>query len=417
MIWPVIIAVIVFILSLWRPRFGVAAVIVLLPSYLIRTTIHGVPTTALELAIYALAFGVLIDAVRRKQGFRSVYIPRTWLVLFTVWALGWIISTIASTDRTASLGALKAWVIDPNIFAIVVLYVIRTAEEKLLLMTSILFSGLAVSIAGFVQMVAFHSTLQDGRLSSFFHPVANYAAMYLGPIFIIGFALLLYKVLRGWLWWAAVGLIGLAILLTVSFAGYFAMAAGVIVLWLWLPKGKLKQRLGLGALTAALLAGLIIPQTKYFSEHFNTTDRSSGLVRSQIWVTSWAMIQHSPIVGIGPNTFEANYRLEVPKHYWPPLEWLVAQPHNLYVALWLETGLAGLMVFLGFIAHWARLVWQKSRQADEAQHAIMLAGLAAMIAILVHGLFDTPYFKNDLAVEFGLIVLLPWIGQEKFLKE
>jgi hypothetical protein len=35
--------------------------------------------------------------------------------------------------------------------------------------------------------------------------------------------------------------------------------------------------------------------------------------------------------------------------------------------------------------------------------------LAAMTAILVHGLVDTPYFKNDLAMMFWLILIIPWL--------
>jgi hypothetical protein len=35
-----------------------------------------------------------------------------------------------------------------------------------------------------------------------------------------------------------------------------------------------------------------------------------------------------------------------------------------------------------------------------------------LLAILVHGCLDTPYFKNDLAIEFLLIAILPWLGQK-----
>ncbi len=135
------------------------------------------------------------------------------------------------------------------------------------------------------------------------------------------------------------------------------------------------------------------------------------MVRTQIWVTSWALIKQHPVVGIGPNTFEPNYRAEVPKHYWPPLEWLVAQPHNLYLALWLEIGLLGLAAFVGFMVYWTRLVWRLARQAGPAERAIMLSALAAVLAILVHGLFDTPYFKNDLALELTLLIILPWLSR------
>ena len=54
MIIILLIALAVFLITLWRREYGLAAVVVLWPAYLLRTTIVGVPTTALELSIYAL---------------------------------------------------------------------------------------------------------------------------------------------------------------------------------------------------------------------------------------------------------------------------------------------------------------------------------------------------------------------------
>lgn len=406
----VIIAAVVGLIALWRVQYGVAALVMVLPSYLIRASLAGVPTTALEVSLYAVTFALFIHIIRRRNGFGGFRLPAIAWIFFGVWSTAWVIAALASTDHQASLGALKAWWFDASLFGGVLLYAIRTSEDRALLIRAVLLSGLAVSLAGLAQLIWFRSTLQDGRLSSWFHPVANYAAMYLGPIFILGLGLVLRRMLRSW-WWAAVALIGLAIVLTVSFAGYLAVGVGAMLLWWWQPAGQWKRRLGWAAVALAILAAIIVPRTKYFSEHFRTTDRSSGLVRTQIWVTSWALIQQHPIFGIGPNTFESNYRAEILKHYFPPLEWLVAQPHNLYLALWLETGLLGVLTFVGLMTVWIRAVWRRMRQSEGLEQAVYACSLAAVIAVLVHGLFDTPYFKNDLAIEFTLLILLPWIGK------
>lgn len=411
MILPIMLAAVVGLIAFWRLPYGLAALIILWPSYLWRATIAGVPTTGLELSIYAVTIAGLIDFFRRRPGFDWLRLAKIWFFFLGLLTLAWVVATVFATNHQAALGAFKAWWFDALLFASLLLYTIRTAEQRQLILKAALVSGLLVALAGLVQLAAFRSTLQDGRLSSFFHPVANYAAMYLCPLFILGLGLVLWRVLRGWLWWTIVGVIGLAAVMTVSFAGYVAVAVAAALIWWWLPAGRLKQRLGWTAAIVIVMAGVVLPQTRYFHEHFNSTDRSSALVRSQIWVTSWALIQQHPITGIGPNTFEPNYRAEIPKHYWPPLEWLVAQPHNLYLALWLETGLLGLLTFLGFVAYWMRRTWTKAHRSEMVERGILLSCLAAMLSVLVHGFFDTPYFKNDLALEFSLLVMLPWIGQ------
>ena len=123
-------------------------------------------------------------------------------------------------------------------------------------------------------------------------------------------------------------------------------------------------------------------------------------------------MKKNPIAGIGPNNFEAAYRTELPNHYFPPLEWLVAQPHNLALALWLETGLLGLLAFSGLFVYHVVVVWRKFLTRP-MERPVAITSLAALIAIMTHGLFDTPYFKNDLAPLFLLLAILPWLGQEK----
>jgi O-antigen ligase len=73
--------------------------------------------------------------------------------------------------------------------------------------------------------------------------------------------------------------------------------------------------------------------------------------------------------------------------------------------LWLETGLLGLLVFLVSMVLWFRAVAKKAKQ----QHAASVLGLAAMTAILIHGLVDTPLFKNDLMIIFFLVLAIPFL--------
>lgn len=399
--------VVFFIVALWRPRWAVAGLVLAWPAYLWRGAILNIPTTALELSIFAVALAMLFFLLRRKTVWPTAMLPRWTMGMLGIWCLAWVLSTFFSTDRTASLGAFKAWLFDPLLFAFCVSALMRSAQDRVLLIKSAILSGCAVAIGGLVQVAWFRQTLQDGRLSSFFHPVANYAAMYLGPIFLLALAVVTYKMISS-KWWAAVIVIGAALALTVSYGGYLAATSGCIVLWFGLPKSRLKTWSWRTAIVLGIIFVTLLSTTRNFREHFGE-GRSSAAVRTQIWVTSWALIKQRPIFGIGPNTFEVAYRTELPHHYFPPLEWLVAQPHNLYLALWLETGLLGLVAFLGLIiAHLTTLV--RLVRLDPARRQLAILSVAIMVAILVHGLVDTPYFKNDLAPEFFFFLLLPWLG-------
>jgi O-antigen ligase len=65
---------------------------------------------------------------------------------------------------------------------------------------------------------------------------------------------------------------------------------------------------------------------------------------------------------------------------------------------WSEIGLFGLLAFLGII------VWFYKIGIRNREYGISIILMAAMTALLVHGLVDVPYFKNDLSVLFWILV-------------
>ena len=82
------------------------------------------------------------------------------------------------------------------------------------------------------------------------------------------------------------------------------------------------------------------------------------------------------------------------------------QPHNLYLAVWLEAGLIGLLGFFLLIAAWFRNL-VSLRHPDDGNERIkktsaLLMGLLGLYLAL--GLVDTPFFKTDLAFIFWLIL-------------
>ena len=76
-------------------------------------------------------------------------------------------------------------------------------------------------------------------------------------------------------------------------------------------------------------------------------------------------------------------------------------PHNLFLNIWTELGLLGLIAFF-----W--LAWLIIRTAVHGRlksRPYVLALFAALLAMTIHGLVDVPYFKNDLSVLTWILIV------------
>ncbi|HEX7586138.1 MAG TPA: O-antigen ligase family protein, partial [Patescibacteria group bacterium] len=128
---------------------------------------------------------------------------------------------------------------------------------------------------------------------------------------------------------------------------------------------------------------------------YAVSERSSIASRLMIWKTAGKLAHDNPVWGIGPGNFQNKY-LEYQKFFPPYLEWAVSHPHNIFLAFFLYSGLAGTTGFVMLVFFWFRDILKKE---DSALKTIFLG---VMIYALLHGLVDTTYFKNDLAVIFWL---------------
>lgn len=409
MIWPIIIIAAVTLGSIWRPKLGAALIILVWPSYLLRLDIGSIPTTALELSLYAVTLITVIRSRHSGSEFWPKWPWRRWLIL-ALWVAAWIVAASFANDGAAAWGATKAWMIDPLIFGWVLWKIGKSPADKALLLKAAIISGTMVAAAGLAQMLWWRGTVENGRLSSWFHPVANYAAMFIAPLLVANIGWLIYGA-RKWWYFVTAGVMVIALLLTMSYGGYLSLGVGLVVLWFYYPRGKTKNLMLWSAVVAVVLFMGGLSRTNNFAQHFTNPDRTSAAVRDQIWHATWEIIKQHPIVGVGPNNFEREYRLVLPKLYHPPLEWKVAKAHNLVLNLWAETGALGLIMFIAIVSGLTINLWRSSRNQSENRPSLII-GLAVLLALVVHGLVDTPYFKNDLALLFIWAIVWPWLGNK-----
>ena len=81
-------------------------------------------------------------------------------------------------------------------------------------------------------------------------------------------------------------------------------------------------------------------------------------------------------------------------------------PHYIFLNFWTEIGLLGALIFTWLIGRYYYDAIKLLSKVEKNKRPLLLALIGAMSAIFIHGLVDVPYFKNDLAIIFWLLVAI-----------
>jgi O-antigen ligase len=95
---------------------------------------------------------------------------------------------------------------------------------------------------------------------------------------------------------------------------------------------------------------------------------------------------------------------------WPNGLSQVIYPHNLLLNFWVATGVLGVVAFAVLLIQAFRITWRGWRTADAGWRPFELGVLLALVSMVVHGVVDVPYFKNDLSFEFWVLLAIAWAG-------
>ncbi len=423
-----------FLVSVRKPFWAANIIIFLLPAYLWRFKIAGLPTNFLEalVIIFALSWWpknifqyngqsrlffskqnhvfALTSSSWRKLPEKNLLFAGSFLII-----AGASLSLVVSPNLFASLGILKSWIILPVLFAVTLFSVVTQetfyVQQKsiLTLLRTLALSGGSVGLVALGYYLSHHLTY-DGRLRAFYgHP--NQLAMYLAPSWIIiyGFCLRQKTKKAQLLWFIALIALSVPLLLTFSYGAWAGILGGSFALVWGLHKtnAKTPQKKpfylygGFVLLVLWLIvAALTSPKLHViFSNH-----RSSLYSRIMIWRSALFILKNHWITGIGPGQFQTYY-LNYQKYFPSYLEWAVPQPHNIFLAFWLQAGLIGLVGFLSLVA-WFFQGALKTIQQNKKRAFVPFVLIAIMVYTLIHGLIDTTYWKNDLSMVWWLIIAL-----------
>jgi len=382
------------------------------PLYLIRFELFKIPTNVLEILIgVTFIFWIIEKNIIeiKKIKIRSLNIQVILSILSIL--LGILISALLNENYKVSFGIFKGWFIFPIIFGLIVYNKINTSTGMNKLLNSIFLSSFLVSAISLFYYFLENLTF-DGRLTAFYLS-PNHLAMFLAPGFLIGSINILDKERIGknklFLLFGTLIILS-SIYLTSSYASWIAIFLALIFSIIILNKTNfinINFRISFLIFFFIFISFLFFQQNNSkFQNLINMNERSSSVSRIMIWKVSSEILSDNLIFGIGAGNFQEKY-LEYQKHFSLYLDWAVPQPHNLYLAFWLQGGLLGILGFIWLIYFWIKktfkFIWY-SKNRQQKKPAIIL--LAIIIYFLIHGLVDTPYWKNDLSLIFWIIIFL-----------
>ncbi len=387
--------------------FGLAgATCALAPAYVIRWHIGPLPSTLLEAAILLTIAAFAVEAYRAKHALE-------WRSPFTIPAAVFLvagaISVLVSPEHVKGLGLYRAYLVEPIAFYFVLGHVTQNAWRA-----RVILGGLAAgaSVAGIANAVVILNAIRHHTLNLALPPpvviynTPNAVALYLVPLIGIAASLFLYDRDR---WVRPLSALFLAISLGATFlslsrGGYFALAVIALIL-------AVVNRYRWYLLPAVVVLGVAMSRVPAIAtrmaHEFNLSDPNNTFVsRLNLWEATLRMLKDRPIFGSGLFGFARGiqpYRGGV-------YEENLIYPHNFVLNMWTETGLLGLAAFLWLLVQTFRVSWKGWTSGPQSWRAIQLGIVLAMVAIVIHGLVDVPYFKNDLALEFWTFLGLAWAG-------
>jgi len=382
-------------------KYLIGLIALLLPTYLIRFSVMGVPLTMLELIIYAVfIFGfVRLGYVHLLKCKRRVWLPVGLLFLAA------LISVFVAPEKMVALGQFKALFLDPILVFFMIICYLEPKDIKWTIY-GLTLSSVFVSIYSIIQQITGHITV-DGRVVGVFGYNPNYVALYLTPIIVllVSYSLQLTiqkKLMRAMPFWVAVLINLYGLYLTGSRAGILATVAGLAVFLILHFWSKIRAKLVYKVALALLIFVTVLGAWFLFRPDFTASSGrvvSSNNVRWQIWQTSIEMIKNQPIWGVGLGNYQNAFgtltkdRVNFNEYISP----LALSPHNVFLMFYLTTGLLGLLAFIWLLAIFYRIGFSELKN-DWSK--ILLGGMTVLI---LQGLVDTPYFKNDLSLIFWLI--------------
>ncbi len=406
--------------------FVFATLLILAPLYVWRFSIGGLPTNFLMLASFVVIAIGLIEFLRSGSLNESITeLRRNIFSLGKPFLIGLILVKIACIISLFAFGIngekLAQWVVlyfQPLLLFLLIRFFVQKDPQILKRVTGaaywLLFAAGMLALLQYFTLwtlpEAWWGNANEPKRAIAFFAHANAYALFATPLL----AWLIPDVVRRaqnfwngisvaatkFQWFYVLMWLGgaLGLFFTLSRGAWVGLVAAAAA-YVLLSANKKMFLVFVGTLIVAGIVVAAVPNLRY-RLILPFYGEKSAVARLSLWQTGQKMLTDQPpqslIFGKGINGFSDNWdKFNTDaglQHY--------NFPHNIFLNLWIDLGLLGL---IGMVTVMAVAVW---RGIKNRKNPIALGLLLFVVAIVVHGLIDIPYLKNDLALVFWMVFAL-----------
>ena len=331
-------------------------------------------------------------------------IPKAWRYILLSWVLASLIG-LAINPTFLAIGIWRAYFLEPLIFLIIFIYSINKREDKEIIVKSFLI------LIFYLFLVTIYQYFTNWNLpNAYIYPNVhrltaifsqpNMLALLIAPL--ASFLFVYFLEVNKKMYYLIASLLGFIILFFTKSHGALLAVSIALLFYFIFEKSYRKFSITICALFILFIFIFTSP-----IQYFNTFKQqlfSPGIhlqitsteIRSHLWRNSLGIIKDNYLLGTGIRSFKNTMN----KYH--NINWIeiYPHPHNIFLNVWIELGLFGLIVFLFIIKQIFISLQEMLRRNNKMFYPLALS----WITILIHSLVDLPYFKNDLSILFFILL-------------
>lgn len=362
-------------------------------------SMFSISLTQISFGLGSLAWLVKVQLTR---SWKEIHLPLGIPMLLFVAAC--LLAVALAVDPGHSFKSLK------KLLQIIVFYwavnSIRDSKQRNLLVILLIVSACGAAANGFVQFLRVElteSTRVEGTMSTY---------MTFGGILmltgLLGLGRLLFRrPLEYWLA-AAVVLIGVCLLLTLTRQAWLGFFVGAVFLGgFWKPRFLF---------AVPILIGLLLlfspPAVKTRLHSMVDLNNWTFQARVSLWRGGWAVFKDHPVTGCGFRCMDI-----VLSDYPDPTGYIKRYKgmHNNFVQLAVDTGILGLSAWMSiWVAYFLALFRRHfPKEAADPLKWVPLGSGAAVLGFLAGGFFEVNFYDSEVVMLLYFIMALPFVGPMK----
>lgn len=385
----------------------------------------AIPTNLLEILLLIL---IIFNLKIILQTLKTFFIDKhknLLLISLSGFFLASFLSSFWAVNHANALGVAKSWVMIPIFIFLLIFPFLKSQKFQNKLFFGLVFFG-AINALSSLPFLLKNILTYDFRLAGLFLS-PNHLAMVLVPgIFILILALFKFKSFFGRATLLFLILLSsIELYFTYSYTAWVALVTTLfffLIILLFKTKNAELKKHGRNILLFLVLGCLLLFLSELNNPKLTSIIHgdyySSFNSRIMIWKSALLISKDHFLFGIGGGNFGQVY-LDYQKYFSEPYEeWAVPEPHNIFLAFHLSLGLLGLISFLLLIFLFLVRILKLSTLAHnlsfsslservvKTETLLTLFASLYLIYFLIHGLVDTPYWKNDLSLIFWLCIAI-----------